>query len=281
MQISHNHRSCSVSLRVVAILAFLLTVFVAGIHCEAVNAKPQKVEAAGEYAISPSSVPPDTASAKQEQNLYRKARKYLRKSFGPEYLAAWILVVAAGIGLYATFRTLDMLESQTKSIKDSAEAALLNAQAVINTERPWMVVTWRSDDKNPELARFGCRNWGNTPAKIVAVSAEPVFVDDLDSFSLEPAGTETLPDLNLIGARDSFPITGLNPESYIRGHKKEFEVGDSRKFLIYYGKVVYRDVLYPDASDNGLHETHWCFVYQPSGKKRFVRTGPSKYNSYS
>jgi len=58
-------------------------------------------------------------------------------------------------------------------------------------------------------------------------------------------------------------------------------VEQSREFLVYYGNVVYRDTLYPDSADEGLHETRWCFVYQPDQKKKFVRSGPPEYNRYS
>src|SRR5271170_5808631 len=58
---------------------------------------------------------------------------------------------------------------QLKVSQDQVKVAMLSAQAAINTERPWLVVTWRSDTETPGLFRFGCRNQGNTPAKVISV----------------------------------------------------------------------------------------------------------------
>ena len=91
-----------------------------------------------------------------------------------------------------------------------------------------------------------------------------------------------MPDLTLIINADSFPIgQGVNPMSVIEGTEHELLVLGSREFLAYFGNVVYRDTLYPESSTEGLHETRWCFVYQPGGDKMFLRSGPAEYNRYT
>jgi hypothetical protein len=178
------------------------------------------------------------------------------------------------------------VRKQTHILKRSAEATFLNAQAVINSERPWLVVTWRSDHEVSGLFRFGCRNQGNTPAKVISVSAKASFVDNLNALTIPPdySSAAVLPDLNLIVHDDSFPIGhGLNPESFVQTSGKKMSlIVDSREFLVYYGNVVYRDTLYTDSSADGLHETRWCFVYQPGREiRKFVRLGHEEYNRYT
>jgi hypothetical protein len=146
------------------------------------------------------------------------------------------------------------------------------------------VVTWASSQKISGLFRFGCRNNGNTPAKVISLSARACFVKELDALSVPPdySSPSVLPDLRLIVKTDSFPVSpGLSPESYIESKSKQSLIEQSLLFLVYYGNVVYRDTLYPDSSKEGLHETRWCFVYQPGGEKKFVRSGPEEYNRYT
>jgi hypothetical protein len=195
-----------------------------------------------------------------------------------------ILALAGLIGVPVALKTLHTINEHSEHLEKLAKAALLNAQAAINSERPWLVVTWRSDDDVAGVFRFGCRNTGNTPAKVISLSAKAMFVDDLDKMATPPdySSPGILPDLHLIVRTDSFRISpGLNAQSFIESHRKTGLVAESKEFLVYYGNVVYRDTLYPDSAKEGLHETRWCFVYQPQQKKKFVRSGPSEYNQYS
>lgn len=195
-----------------------------------------------------------------------------------------ILALAGIIGVPIALKTLFTINKHSVHLQDLAEAALLNAKAVINSERPWLVVTWRSDDEVAGLFRFGCRNTGSTPAKVISLSAKAMFVENLDRMATPPdySSPGILPDLHLIVRKDSFPISpGLNAQSLIERQGKADLVEQSREFLVYYGNVVYRDTFYPDSANDGLHETSWCFVYQPSQKKKFVRSGPIEYNRYT
>jgi len=186
-------------------------------------------------------------------------------------------------------RQADLMEGQTratenaaKAARDNAEAARLNAQALINTERPWLVVTWASDPRTPGLFRFRCRNHGNTPAMVIALSAMPLFAQN-PNLQTPPSylAPGIPPDLNIIVHGRSFLIDhGVNAEKYIAGNGVKDAIYKSDQFLVYYGNVVYRDTLYPDSSSEGLHETRWCFFYRPY-EKRFVRSGPVEYNRYT
>ncbi len=176
--------------------------------------------------------------------------------------------------------TLAQLNISRKQVK----AAMLSARSAINMERPWLVVTWLSDEDVPDIVNFSCRNKGNTPAKVVAMSAKVCFVNRLIGLEKQPdySTPVKLPDLDMIVSRRSFRIgEGLNASLFVLDKGKNALISNSEEFLVYYGKVVYRDTLYPDSAPEGLHETRWCFFYQPSGSKRFVRSGPEEYNRYT
>jgi hypothetical protein len=76
--------------------------------------------------------------------------------------------------------TLKDIQEQTINTETAAKAARLNAQAVINAERPWLVGRSSIKKDNPKLCLFGCRNQGITLAKIISASARHVFVNSVD-----------------------------------------------------------------------------------------------------
>jgi hypothetical protein len=181
-------------------------------------------------------------------------------------------------------RQYEATQKQLLHSEKQAKASMLSAKAVVNTERPWLVVTWRTDENVAGLFRFGCKNNGNTPATVVSVSARTCFVKNLGDLKTPPdySSPGTLPDLNFLVHSDSFPIEqGLNATAYVGSHNKESLISDSREFLVYYGNVIYRDALYDESSPDALHETRWCFVYQPNANRKFARSGPVEYNRYT
>lgn len=210
----------------------------------------------------------------------------------------WILVFVAAIT--AGFICWQAWETR-RSAQASAEAAgaaLLNAQAVIRSERPWLVVTFLPDKEKLGSFRFSCRNKGKTPAKVISMSAKLDIVASLDKLVIPPdySSAVQMPDLRLIVPDKSFRIgPGVNPELFLLNHlDKRPSVNDRRAFLVYYGNVIYRDTFYQDGRSEGVHETCWCFVYGPShGEKfdranlpnqagTFVRSGPAEeYNQYT
>jgi hypothetical protein len=54
--------------------------------------------------------------------------------------STWALVGVGIVAAYLALRTLSDIQKQTKNTKIAADAALLNAQAVINAERAWVIV---------------------------------------------------------------------------------------------------------------------------------------------
>jgi hypothetical protein len=172
---------------------------------------------------------------------------------------------------------------QLKVAEDQAAAMQLSARAAINAQRPWLVVHWNNVSGTSGMFSFTCRNSGRTPAKIVSISARDRYVllspEKLElppDYSFSIAG----PDLKIISPDDSFAIGTVIPEVLIQNNGKIESVNGGAEYFIYYGQVTYRDTLYPESTNEGLHHTTFCFVYEPD-KKRFFRGGPVEYNRYA
>jgi hypothetical protein len=238
----------------IALVAIVLAAFV--VHGEKPkpqsNAHTQSSTNAKQEPSSPTSpsvvVVNQNAAKRESENHPDKSPHYLMRLFSPENLPNIALVIVGIAGIIVAICTLKDIQKQTTNTETAANAARLNAQSVVNAERPWLVVRpFIKKKENPRLCSFGCRNQGITPAKIISASAKYVFVNIPDELWRKPPDYSfpvALPDLTLIVHHDSFPIGhGIDAESLIGDGETKARVDESRNFLIYYGNVVYRDVL--------------------------------------
>jgi hypothetical protein len=60
--------------------------------------------------------------------------------------------------------------------KKAADAAGLNAQAVINSERPWLVIS--VEGQEARRFAFRAKNVGRTPARLVSIHGDVVPVEN-------------------------------------------------------------------------------------------------------
>lgn len=109
--------------------------------------------------------------ARQQGTFHQRARRYLSKAFGPEYLATWILVAVAVAGIVYTIRTLKTLERQTKATEVAAVAAKLSADAARLSQRATLIAEFPKDPPHgfsvggrPAI-RVDIRNMGATVAR--------------------------------------------------------------------------------------------------------------------
>ena len=169
----------------------------------------------------------------------------------------------------------------------SAEAALLHAQAIINAERPWVLITIVPSRSIENGFTVIATNRGRGPAQVIAAVEETRIVVDE---TLLPATPEyksqdsespfvsiiLLPgefmNLKSFGRDDVKPLCGSD-EAYRR-----IENWEERIFL--YGNVTYRDLAAPP--DNPPHETGWCCRYIHGRQKSgLVMAGTQEYNMHT
>ena len=288
------------TVRTIAIGLLLLAVFVEGYHYQQKHTQPEYVQAASRQTPPKSiTLVGEVPTTKQQESAYQKTASYLKKAFGPEYFAAWILVLAAGMGLYVTWRT--------------ARAALLSAQAVINAERAWISVTphmgevkfYPLRDNNalipenliailPIAHLFPAKmvNRGKTPARIEGSAIRYVRT------TLHPSKWNATPDYGVLSeyVHFAFPdetltLTAELSPSPTMTQAQIDAVQNEKEFLYAFGIVKYRDV-YGDP-----HETRFGYLYKVqdrhlvmkdgaietirTGEARFRIGGPSTYNGHT
>ena len=91
--------------------------------------------------------------------------------------ASLLLLVVAAV-------TLRWFIIQNNATKKAADAALLNAQAVISAERPWIVLDVAIDHDKTFI--FSAKNVGRSAAKIISICNRVPFIVDSDALPTPP-----------------------------------------------------------------------------------------------
>jgi hypothetical protein len=254
-------------------IGVLFAVLVAGYHGQQKQPKAAKVQQAGEEA-PPKTVAPVArfASEKHGKSTYQETKGYLRKAFEPEYLAAWILVIAAVIGIAFTWRTLGMIQKQT--------------DAMVKSDRAWVMVDL---EKVPVVGVFGeiatrdrggperhfrsfnvrcvCSNQGQTAARIIEKRCAVVVINGDDELPKSP---------NLdVEIKDPVPhYLRANGEPWHGDWNIETEVADSDNVQLF---VIYGVVRYTHLFSDDIAQT--TFGYELSFNRELKRLiGHSRYN---
>lgn len=283
----------------IIVLAVLLIIGGKGYTSPHKGAEPKNYHAASQnfqgngVAFYPVS---DLATAIDQNPSYQKTKAYLKKAFGPELLGTWILVIAAGIGIWYTIRTLRLLSISTKAAKKAADSAWLNAQAVIYTERPWLIVeqseiTPRIADLNtvfndlPPTDRdkhtdciFWIKNYGRTPAIVVAQKTEL----QIGNHGLKPPDPAFFDNFGPITPY-VFPQDTTHPQiatlaaTITQADRVLIKI--QTKFVWLCGYIRYKDsVPRPDAI---TYETRFCYVWWNNDVASGWTIGPERYNSHT
>lgn len=189
----------------------------------------------------------------------------------PEGITAWLLLITLGAIIWQAWET-----------RKAARAALLNAQAVINTERAWLVVNIKKDNPIPFPAENFINvlnNLGHTPAIVRSIHIQWEFSSFPDGLPVPPVykAMVNIPEHMFVVGPDDLRIgIPMDPQKItFRESKRE---RDEPEFLVWYGRIVYEDVFGANgAATPKLHETRWCYAWI-EGEKRFAPCGPEEYN---
>jgi hypothetical protein len=210
------------------------------------------------------------------------------------WAATVVLAIMGYVGILLALSLLKKIDRQTgyaeaaaEAAAASAQAALLNAQALIQSERPWILITVEPSRNAENSFTVMATNRGRTPARIIATSGGARIAVDEQHLPSNPEYKNENPDAMLT------PIILLPGESTaikpfcrddVRGlcdseeRYRRIETWEEKVFL--YGKVTYRDLITP--AENQVHETNWCCWYihgrQNSG---LVIAGLPGYNSHT
>lgn len=205
-----------------------------------------------------------------------------------------VLAVLGYVGIMLALRTLKNIDkhlqsgnSTSQAAMDSASAALALAQAIANSERPWIVVTVEPFLTMENSFKVMASNRGRSPARIVSsVDQVRVAVDETNlpkvpEFEEFEAGDEPEPIVLLPGEatgiwalnREDLPTICKNPEEL-----KKVELWQETLFL--YGRIKYMELA--AIGEPQMHETFWCCRYIHGEKSSaLVMAGPPAYNKHS
>jgi hypothetical protein len=202
------------------------------------------------------------------------------------WVANLVLAVVGVGGIIVAILTLFKIERQTKAGETAAKAALLSAQAVINAERPWLLVVIESVKGPMGGFNIFVKNKGRTPAMIVASHIGCVRVEDISHLPTEaPYGVGSMVQ-DLIVVPDERPLIRWFDGKHIKQMLGDVRLAywEGRTFI--FGKVIYRDLA--DPTPDRIHETRWIGLYEgPTGEESdsiFQIEGigtPEEYAKYS
>jgi len=200
-----------------------------------------------------------------------------------------VLTVLGYIGIMIGITTLKKIERQTKYAEDTAQAALdsansalLNAQAIANSERPWLLITVEPSTKVANSFRIMATNRGRTPARVVATSdrigiaIDESYLPKNPEFAKEEPTALSVPMILLPGESAVIQPFGREDVKWVcktEESLRRIELNQDKIFL--YGKVIYRDLI---ATHDKVHETDWCCRYIHGERiSDLVITGPLEY----
>lgn len=210
----------------------------------------------------------------------------------------WAAIVALPILLYvgmvlalATLKKIERqtraLEEATRSIADHAQAALLNAQAIVDAERPWLLIGVEPSYSVKDGFNVTVSNRGRMPAQIVATLSQTTIAVDEALLPKRPEydGAKPAPPLvsTILVPGESMSIKTFSRDEVAavcgsNERLKRVEEWEEKIFL--YGKVIYRDLIARSGQQN--YETAWCCWYIHGRQKSGMTiAGPPEYNVHT
>jgi hypothetical protein len=207
------------------------------------------------------------------------------------WIANLLLAVMGYVGIMLAVSLLRKIERQTQSVESAvdtaaavAQTALLQAQAIVRAERPWIMVTAEPSPGIENSSTVVATNRGKSPARIVVTAERIVVAPDethlppVPEYEAEKPGVSLDPILLLPGESSPIRIFGWGDVKRVcvtEEKLKGVEDWDEKIFL--YGRITYEDLVSPAGRET--HETSWCCWYI-SGKKKsgLVTIGLPAYN---
>lgn len=178
-------------------------------------------------------------------------------------IAAIVQASAALIQIYIYRKQSRLMARSLATTKKAADAALLNAKAVINSERPWLLITPSSSPAGWEGHTLSTKyiNQGNSPAAILFTHFDSCLLPFGKKLSLEK--DPWLEDL------------GLSHVEWVEPQGKRYVQGsinsDPQQVAWLWGFVKYQGPMRDEA-----YESRFCYMWTPKGG--FVMGGPRGYN---
>jgi hypothetical protein len=209
------------------------------------------------------------------------------------WAASLLLTIMAYVGIMLALSALRKIERQTRyaetaaqAADESAKAALLLAQAQVQADRPWILITAEPAPGIPNGFTVVATNRGHGPARIVSLAEEVTCAKDESQLPPVPAFTAephppVVPMILLPGESTDIKSFHRNDvKSFCDTEERLRRVEDWEEKIYLYGTVAYQDLRSPD--EKRVHETSWCCWYIHGRQKSgLAMAGSPQYNRHS
>jgi len=205
-----------------------------------------------------------------------------------------VLAILGYIGIMLGLRTLKSIDrhllasgATSQAALESASAALSLAEAIANSERPWIVVTVEPFLTMENSFKVMASNRGRSPARIVTsldqtkIAVDETHLPATPEFDKKDPVDEHEPIVLLPG--EATGIWAFNREdlpAICKSSEVLKKVERWHETLFLYGRIVYLDLNAPPEKQE--HETFWCCRYIHGEKSSaLVMAGPPAYNKHT
>lgn len=273
------------------VLVFIALPFLVYAGCPAYGANQDSANNQKAANALPATTAPASKSDVSTKTKANDTENELPQWYATVEWSNWALVVIAAITAWAIWIQAKETKKAAEDGRSSADAALLNAQAVLDSERPWLVVMPERNIATGELGfHFRVMNKGRTPARLVSATIDDTFIVRPDQLPIPPPYKTAFyaPPNRFLASGDGFNIRrtqseaniGINPVNLLKSHRAQIDKAQPGEFLIFFGEVIYDDVLGSNGSGYKQHRTRWCFAFFEHGQT-FEAVGPKEYNEYT
>jgi hypothetical protein len=210
------------------------------------------------------------------------------------WAANLVLVLLGYAGIILAVSTLRKIERQTRYAETAAEAAaasaqaaLLHAQSITKSERPWLLIATEPSLNIENGFAVIAINRGRTPAKIdevtnqVTIAVDEAHLPAAPLYQIEKTGTPRVPIILLPGESASVTTFSRDDVRALCVSDEQFKRIENWEDKIYiYGKITYSDLIAPAGQQT--HETSWCCWYIHGRRKSgLVIAGPPAYSLHT
>jgi hypothetical protein len=198
----------------------------------------------------------------------------------------WLVILGAptlvfiGWQAWETRRAASAARDAVIETGKNASAALLNAEAIINSERPWIFVEVGQPSQKARNAhvQFTAWNRGRTPAEIIVYTCESQPFITADDLTPDPVYPKVeLMYKKYVAPDQSFPLLEPSYDCSTALTDSMWDQMNSRRQRLYFvGHVVYRDLI-----THKEHETRFCYWLSSADWVGFIMSGPRTYNQHT
>jgi hypothetical protein len=202
-----------------------------------------------------------------------------------------VLAFLGYAGILIALRILRRIEQQTRSGEtlaqaalESANAARLQAQVILNAERPWLLITVEPYYPAKNAFRIVATNRGSSPAEIIATADRIGIAVDENHLPKSPefANEKSLAVHAILVPGESTVIQpfGRDDVKWVCKTEESLRrVELSHDTIFLFGRLVYRSLVAP--SDSQTHQVDWCCKYiHGETASNLVMGGPPAYNKH-